>query len=110
MIFLMQGDIFDIKQFYYERFKLLNVLSLLLALGFWGRRPVSWVLGSWGPGSKGPGSWVLILDYAIKNMIILFYLLKGATKLYFKHYPCLVIILLKRVYESLHFTPILLEN
>ena len=35
--------------------------------------------------------------------------IKGAKKLYFLHYPRLVIILFKQVYISLHFIPILLE-
>ena len=36
--------------------------------------------------------------------------IKGTTKLYFTHYPHEVIMLFKRVYISLYFIPILLEN
>ena len=36
--------------------------------------------------------------------------IKGATKSCHTHYPCVVIILFKRVYVGLHFLPIILEN
>ena len=35
---------------------------------------------------------------------------KGATKLYFMHYSCVVIILFNTVYVGLHFLQFLLEN
>ena len=56
-----------------------------------------------------PKACVLLLLLVVGKAIVCCHF-KGATKLYFTHYLRVVVILLKRVYVSLHFIPTILEH